>query len=494
MSVLDDILGFFRDLSTRSNQQQADDRTLKDEDVPIIVRVLKSGLNIPLLAQQGVFGEGAAEFVKGVQAVLDEQMTTVDKLRESLLEQVLLALEPILNLPLVERPTGLPQGVGGTAEFELEIGNALGNEAARGAVLATGLVMGLNYLAFALDAGVQAVTLGQARGFQELVQNVIWAAGLSDLGGLSFRPQIAASFAPLLERRYNAMAQAQIPGTGDLIRFLVREVFDPQRRSDLEADKTSDTLRAFMRQRGFSDFWSDSYWAAHWQLLSTSQLNEAVHRGVINSKEWERQVRLNDVVPEGIPWLQQTIYSPFTRVDVRRMGDLGVLDDEQLLQAYADIGYYALQDVPPDGDGKAKFAPAGTFDASVHKAEALVKFTRVYNALPSIRRRLSNGFITPLDARRELVEIGLPDNAVERIWQTLVKAVDVGEAEPIKAMTTAQIVRGAKNGLISFGQGQFLLEELGWSSARAEFMLRLQVAPEDAPTATQLGDRLISRE
>ena len=93
----------------------------------------------------------------------------------------------------------------------------------------------------------------------------------------------------------------------------------------------------------------------------------------------------------------------------------------------------------------------------------------------------------------ELLETGMPVANAQLLMQGLVKEEDLSGAETTRELTTAQIVRGTKNGLISFDQGKFLLKSIGWRDERAEFMLRLQVAPEDAVRITELGQRLITQ-
>ena len=418
---------------------------------------------------------------------------TAGDLQVALSQWIASELDPILSLANVDRSEGAAVDVNNPSGAELSIFKADAGRASNGAVAATGIVVALNLAAAAADGGTQLFSLGQIQGFQQLVQNLIWALGLSDIGGLSFRPQIAASFGPLLERHWNERSQAQIPGQGDLMRFLVREVFEPQRRQELRSTDDLSQLYPFMRQRGFSDFWTDSFWAAHWNLLSVTQLNEAVHRGTIGQDEWRRQVRLNDVVPEGVPWLEDIIYSPFTRVDVRRMENLGILDDRELLQAYADIGYFAPKSQAEDGRWKAVFVPAEQFDATTHKAQANVLFAKLFNALPSLRRRISNGFIKPGAVEGELLALGLIPETAKRMTETLVDAEDLGAAEATRTLTTAQIVRGAKAGLISFNQGRFLLQQIGWDEVRAEFMLRLRMGEDDSVSDTELGTRLVSK-
>jgi len=247
-----------------------------------------------------------------------------------------------------------------------------------------------------------------------------------------------------------------------------------------------------MRQNGYSEYHSDSFWAAHWVLPSISQLNEMLFRGVIDSATWRRFVQYNDYDPSSIPRLEEIIYRPFTRVDARRMASLGVLTREQLLQAYADVGYYA--ETRQVGDKYVAQWKENGYDPTVDKAQALAIWTAMFNAMPILRSRYRNGWIDQDELRLELVATGLPDAAVEERYQMIVKAAKEDRAAPEKDLTRALVVRGWKLRLISFQQAQFLLQRMGYDLNEAELILKVQSLPDDplAYVNTQLGARLLS--
>ena len=139
----------------------------------------------------------------------------------------------------------------------------------------------------------------------------------------------------------------RIPPATDLVRFVVREVYDPGLRSQqLEGIGQFPQFLADMRRQGFTDFDAASYWAAHWELPSTSQGYEMFHRlrpgaaaSPFTRDDLEALLRRNDVLPAFIQQLIEVAYNPLTRVDVRRMFRDGVLDREQVRSAYLDLGY-----------------------------------------------------------------------------------------------------------------------------------------------------------
>lgn len=491
LSLIDRVLRFVTGESRRIREEADQRRELLDSDVPEVKDLIRRCVQAAPDDEPDTPGRSFKSKLVGIIPFLDIGVNTVGGLECTIRDWAVAQIKPFLDLTSVERREGGNAVGGGTASGELGAFAEQSQRAILGAAGASVAILALNALGAALDGAIQIRTLGQVRGAQKLVQNIIWSLGIADLGGLAFRPQIATSFQPLLERHYNAQAQAQLPGSQDLIRFLVREVFDAQRREELLAEPTPPELTEFMKQRGFAPFWTDSYWAAHWNLPSQTQLDEMVHRGVISQAEWERQVKLNDVAPESRPWLFEIIHSPYTRVDARRMADLGLLTSQELLQAYADIGYFApkTRAIP----AKAQFASevGERFSASIHKAEGLFIFTRAFNNRGNFRKRFSDGVATPEQLRDELGALGVSDVVLNQVLDGMLEGLSAERAAKSKSLTASQITRAHKSSLISFAQALYLLIQLGYDSSEAELMLRLAVDLAESLTAsTELGTRL----
>lgn len=341
-----------------------------------------------------------------------------------------------------------------------------------------------------ISVAAEIASVGTVRSIAEAIQSWIWANGLGSFSPLAFSPQVTASINPYLTRWYNSRAQAQLPAVTDIIRFQLREVYLEGRREELVGTEERPVYDALMAEWGFDKFHADSYWGAHWQLPSVGQLNEMLFRGVIDVAEWERFVRFNDLEPTSIPRLRAIIFNPYTRVDVRRMARFGLLSDDDVLQAYADLGFFA--ETSPDATGRlrAQFNPNPDF--TIHKAQALTVFTKVFNALPELRRRFSKGWITPTELRAELAATGIPESRVQPIFETMVKEEGPARTLPERELTRALVARAWKLRLISFPQARFLLERMGWDFAEAELILMVQSQPDDplAFVPTTLGVRL----
>ena len=392
-----------------------------------------------------------------------------------------------LNIDAPENLETLRLGDAGVIESLLRV---QGGEAQEKVAAVVAIINAILAIGTTVSVLSEAASAGTVRSIGEAIQSWIWANGLGQLTSMMYQPQVDASVMPLLTRLYNQRSQSRIPSESDLIRFQLREVYEPARRAELLAGEPRPTFNAYMEQNGFSEYHADSFWAAHWFLPSIGQLNEMLHRGFIDDETWQRFVRFNDYDPSSIERLHDIIFSPFTRVDARRMASVGVLTDHQLLEAYADIGYFAPR-VPQEG-GKSVATFVQNPDFTIHKAQALVVWTKMFNALPILRARFRNGWIDSAQLREELAETGLPAEQVEIRWQMLVKAEKEERTAPEKDLTRALVVRAWKERIIAFPQARFLLERMGYDEAEAELILRVQSLPENLEDfqPTLLGTRL----
>lgn len=132
----------------------------------------------------------------------------------------------------------------------------------------------------------------------------------------------------------------QIPPVADIITMAVREAFTPAiaARFGQYEDLPSEFVE-WVGKKGLSREWAERYWAAHWSLPSPQQGFEMLHRGVIGEADLNMLMRALDIMPFWRDKLIQIAYRPLSRVDVRRMFALGVLDVSGVRKAYTDIGY-----------------------------------------------------------------------------------------------------------------------------------------------------------
>ena len=131
-----------------------------------------------------------------------------------------------------------------------------------------------------------------------------------------------------------------IPPVQDLIRMAVREVFTPSIRERFQLDEGFPTeFQESAKQQGVSEEWAKNYWAAHWVLPSVTQGFAMLHRKVIDLEDLDLLLRAQDVMPFWRDKITQVAFNPLTRVDLRRMHKLGLLDSDQLQVRYEALGF-----------------------------------------------------------------------------------------------------------------------------------------------------------
>jgi hypothetical protein len=207
------------------------------------------------------------------------------------------------------------------------------------------------------------------------------------------------------------------PSVQDVITFAVREVYSPQiaeKFGQFEgADEVATVADKDLKAAGISPETLRKYWAAHWQLPSVQMGFEMLHRAVITNDELKLLMRALDIMPFWRDKLIEISYQPLTRVDVRRMHKLGVVDDAALLKCYKDIGY------------------------NEENAQRLADFTKLYNADPETSEE------TKTDRDRAS-------------W---------------KDLTKSDIVGGYSDGLFDLAEARTGLYNLGYSDDESDFLL-----------------------
>lgn len=139
-----------------------------------------------------------------------------------------------------------------------------------------------------------------------------------------------------------------IPGPGDLFHLVAKEAFEPDMIERMGyKDEFPEEQVDWLQKQGISRYWAEKYWYAHWETPSIQMGFEMLHRedpdkpgqSVINDEELDMLFRTVEVPPYWRDKMTKVAYSPYTRVDVRRMHKMGVLTDRELVQSYKDLGY-----------------------------------------------------------------------------------------------------------------------------------------------------------
>lgn len=143
---------------------------------------------------------------------------------------------------------------------------------------------------------------------------------------------------PYIEQTYQ-----NIPSIPDLVRFMVRDVYDESLVKefglDSEYELIKDKFESDIRKQGVSPEYAKYYYRANWQYASPTQAYEMLHRGLLTTDQLFNLLKSEDYPPFWRDRLMQLSYSPYTRVDLRRLYKSGVIDEETVNREYHWLGY-----------------------------------------------------------------------------------------------------------------------------------------------------------
>lgn len=198
-----------------------------------------------------------------------------------------------------------------------------------------------------------------------------------------------------------------VPPISDIIRFMVRDVFDPEiiakyGYSDEFESKYTKDAEALGKANGLSREAAKLYWQAHWNLPSNTQLYEMFHRlrpdnenvkNPVTRKDVEDAIRVNDMSPFWVPRLVDISYHTLGRTDARRSYMVGAISRADYVSSLRDIGFS-----PDDADKLSVSAFRAKQRAALREkaAREYVRFER-----------------NELDTRRELAELGYESEIVQ---------------------------------------------------------------------------------
>lgn len=294
------------------------------------------------------------------------------------------------------------------------------------------------------------------------------------------------------------------PSPSDLVTFAVREVYSPEivEKYGLNEDFPSEFLQAAFMS-GLSETFARQYWAAHWRLPSATQGFEMLHRGIITHEELTTLLRALDYMPFWRDKLIQVAYNPYTRVDIRRMYAMGILDRDGVYRSYLDIGYDAehaenltrftlgleAPDVKEMSKGEILRAyKLGTLsrDDSIQRlerleyvrteAEILLDTAELEQRNSAVSRAINNlvsqyeaDLINESELSAALDALGI---SYTRRDQAILEAT-TSKVTKVKTPTKAELTQMYKKGIINAAEYRSNLELLGYDSVTIERFILL---------------------
>lgn len=239
-----------------------------------------------------------------------------------------------------------------------------------------------------------------------------------------------------------------LPSVSDLISMAVREVFSPEIAEAFgQFDEIPPAYLEWTGKQGLTEEWARNYWAAHWTLPSARMGFEMLHRGVIDKDKLENLMVALDIMPG---WREDVLAISFrrpTRVDIRRFFAIGVIDEDQVRQAYKELGYE-----PEVVEWQTQFVLRSVAAANEPDTAAERDLTKT-----DILRLYSDGIFERLQAAAFLADLGYS----EPEYTALLDRVDIDLLLERQKLDIQVIVNRVKSGDMDLETAQQRLEDMG---------------------------------
>jgi hypothetical protein len=213
--------------------------------------------------------------------------------------------------------------------------------------------------------------------------------------------------------------------------------------------------------QGLSDFWARKYWESHWFLPSVQQGYEMLQRQVITPQELEILFRVGDIAPNWRDALLAISYNPITRVDIRRMHDIGVIGYDEMVTRYRDVGF-SVENATLMADWTVQYNARGGDEGTTD----LRKLT-----MGIILKGHRKGVISKSEATDQLIFIGFSKNDAEFILNADISEADLDSMpDKLKDNYTRiekETTRGYIQGVIDKDLAIDTFLELGYTKQQA---------------------------
>jgi hypothetical protein len=282
----------------------------------------------------------------------------------------------------------------------------------------------------------------------------------------------------------------QIPPPSDIVRMMVRDSADEAlvakfQLDDLFANKFNGQLADWAKHQGIDTTYMKFLWRAHWSIPAPGQLATMLHRlsrlpqndpAFVDMDTVKTALVQQDIAPF---WQDKFIaisYNPLTRIDARRAFEIGALSEDDLKEAYLNLGYNSdnadvlvqfnkrnvnrtfmrRSEVKWLADGQIS---NGEFETAMKKwgaSDEAIEDARMYadilasrgrrkNCIKLVEKRVKSGEINAKEAYLQLVNLGSDESVSAELvegWQCEIKHTG-------KELSVAQISSLLDDGILS---------------------------------------------
>jgi hypothetical protein len=307
----------------------------------------------------------------------------------------------------------------------------------------------------------------------------------------------------------------QWPTFSDLIRFMVRDVFNEQTVEDAKLDQGfeanyTEKARKYGKAAGVPDELAQYFWRAHWQIPSYTMLREMLFRlrpseyppdMAVTQDVMRKALEQDDWAPGFVKRMIEISYHNITRTDGIMMYMMHTIDDERFVGILQSDGYtekdartlqdhykvkrrindylmggyptikqavhmYAQCNIDPETftDVITKLATSDEqLTAAQEAADVARNVWERKQAVTTIQREFKLGLLSDTEATSQLAERGIDPGCIPG----LVRRMRQNRQRASKYLTGAQLCKMRKYGLVSDQDQLQALIRQGWDTGDA---------------------------
>ena len=310
------------------------------------------------------------------------------------------------------------------------------------------------------------------------------------------------------------------PNPADLVRFAVREVYSPLivDQFGMMEDLPDEFLRE-AKKAGMQEDQARNFWASHWLLPSIGQGLEMFQRRVIDWPTLNALLRAQDVMPFWRDKITAIAYNPLTRVDVRRMYGMGVLNEQQVFNSYLDVGYspenaqlmtdFTVLYENDQYTGLTRANIVNAFEDGLITKEQLVEYLKglrysesvvqfwvqiaSYNRTARVLKEQTEDLKTAFragqmsiqDIKEYMYQLDIPATYVEEV----VNSLFISQAQRRKIPTKADLDKFLDLGIIDEKEYSSSMMKLGYTDRSVLLYLTYNLETRESDTRTFLSDQ-----
>lgn len=248
----------------------------------------------------------------------------------------------------------------------------------------------------------------------------------------------------------------RIPDIARMVYYMGREAYEEPliNRFGLRSEMPQQLIEE-AKKRGFPAEDAEREWIAHWEHPDFRLVLEMLHRGFISAEAVEDWFKLREIPPYWREAMRKVSHTLITRVDLRRIRALGMVDDDYVEEYFGKLGY-----APEDAKRMRDFYSVYTMESG--RDLTMSQITKAYKV-----RRISRE-----EAADELQWIGYDEYEAD----FLLTGIDYERETELEEARIATIEAQFKGRFIDSGQARRLLTELALDADQISYHMEKWLA------------------